>query len=82
MELNNNFPRTLSLLRRERNISQRVAAADMGRVGEVIGGRCDGVLAAQLAQQVEEHIQGVDQLTTKTGDFFAFFSLQIVIRSI
>ena len=25
-----NFPRTLSLLRRERNISQRVAAADMG----------------------------------------------------
>lgn len=30
MEHNNNFPRTLSLLRRERNISQRVAAADMG----------------------------------------------------
>lgn len=30
MELNNNFSRTLSLLRRERNISQRVAAADLG----------------------------------------------------
>lgn len=30
MELNNNFSRTLSLLRRERNVSQRVAAADLG----------------------------------------------------
>lgn len=30
MELNNDFSRTLSLLRRERNISQRVAAADLG----------------------------------------------------
>lgn len=30
MELNNNFSRTLSLLRREKNVSQRVAAADLG----------------------------------------------------
>lgn len=30
MELNNDFSRTLSLLRRERNISQRIAAADLG----------------------------------------------------
>ena len=30
MELNNNFSRTLSLLRRERGISQRVAATDLG----------------------------------------------------